>query len=383
MIPLAVPNLCGKEREYLNKCIDTTFVSTVGEFVNRFEDLIAYESGTAGSVCVNSGTSALHVGLVAVGVKRDELVILPTLTFIASANAIAYVGAEPWLMDIESESWTIDTNLLETELRENTEVRERGLYHKASGKRISCIMPVYTLGCPANMDELNRIATQYNLPIVADGAAALGAKYKGKGLANFADLTTFSFNGNKTITSGGGGALISKDLELLSRVKHLTTTARVGRDYYHDEVGFNYRMTNLEAAVGCAQIENLSRFIKRKREIRSFYNENLGDVDGVSCFPEPSWAESGCWFSGVVLNNYNEENYKDLIDRLEEAGIMARPFWMPVHLQPQFKNCYRTSMKESETLWSKILVLPCSTNITNDELKKVTDTFRRIFSSVL
>lgn len=382
MIPLAVPNLCGKEREYLNQCIDSTFVSTVGEFVNRFETLITKESSALGSVCVNSGTSALHLSLIGVGVEKDDLVILPNLTFIASANSIAYVGADPWLMDIDEKSWTLCPRLLEAELASKTEFKNNRLIHKESGRRVSCIMPVYTLGCPADMDEISRIAKKYELPIIVDAAAAIGAKYKGKEIGELGTIAALSFNGNKTITSGGGGAVVSCNKDLLDKIRHLSTTARVGTEYFHDQVGFNYRMTNLEAAVGCAQIENLKYFIKRKREIKLFYDKSFSSLAGVGSFPEPEWATSACWFSGIIMKDYSDSMISSLINELNENGVMARKFWLPISLQPCFANTFKSSTSYSDEIWNKIIVLPCSTGITSDELDKVVSVTKKAILNI-
>ena len=263
MIPLAVPNLTGKEREYLNKCIDTTFVSSVGEFVNRIEELTAGKCGAKHAVATSSGTTGLHLALVGCGVKPGDLVIIPTFTFIATANAVAHCGAVPWLMDISADSWTLDADQLEWELKEKTKRKDGELLHRESGKRIGAIMPVYTLGNVPDMDKIRAVSDRYQLPLIADAAAALGAKYKGGEIGSLADLTVFSFNGNKTVTAGGGGVIAGGDEALLKKLKHLSTTARVTAEYDHDMVGFNYRMTNIQAAVGCAQLERLEEFVAK------------------------------------------------------------------------------------------------------------------------
>ena len=239
MIPLAVPNLTGREAEYLQQCIETTFVSSVGPFVNLFEEKVAEAAGASLAVATSAGTTGLHVALEAVGVGRDDLVVLPSFTFIASANAIAYCGASPWLFDVTEESWTLDPELLAKQLSAETH-REKGcLIHNATGRRVAAVMPVYTLGMPADMDSIVQIAKDYNLPVIADGAAALGATYKGHPSGKLgADLTVYSFNGNKTITAGGGGAVAGEDTELLKLVRHLSNTAKVGEAYHHDRVGF-------------------------------------------------------------------------------------------------------------------------------------------------
>lgn len=381
MIPLAVPNLSGNERAYLNKCIDTTFVSSVGEFVNRIEEMAAKQCNTKYAVATSSGTTGLHLALTGCGVKENELVIIPTFTFIATANAVAHCGATPWLMDISPESWAMDADQLKQEIDTNTIFENGRLIHKETGKRVAAIMPVYTLGNIPEMDKIREIAKAYGLPLIADAAAAIGAVYKGKALGELADLTVLSFNGNKTVTAGGGGIVAGNDEALMKKLKHLSTTARVTAEYDHDMVGFNYRMTNIQAAVGCAQLERTDEFVKRKREIRSFYNNEFNGIKGVSLFPVPSYEESSCWFSGIVIDEGGLDEIRQLCSKLREKEIESRSFWKPVHLQKPYENALKASSLEiSSKLWNRILTLPCSTNITNDELKYVSDCVKKILS---
>lgn len=381
MIPLAVPNLCGNERDYLNQCIDTTFVSSVGEFVNRIEDMTAEKSGAEYAVATSSGTTGLHLALTGCGVKYSDLVIIPTFTFIATANAVAHCGAIPWLMDISSSSWTMDADQLENELLTKAEFTNGKLIHKESGRRVAAIMPVYTLGNIPDMTKIKSIAQRYNLPLIADAAAALGATYQGENIGNLADLTVFSFNGNKTVTSGGGGMIVGNDEQLMRKLKHLSTTARVTAEYDHDMIGYNYRMTNIQAAVGCAQLEHLNEFVQKKREIRAFYNTEFAKVKQVSLFPVPSDQESACWFSGIVLNEGNLDKIKTLCEGLKNQGIEARSFWKPVHLQKPYKNTPRAqSLCVSDNTWQKILTLPCSTNITDNDLDYVQKTLKKLLT---
>ncbi len=379
MIPLAVPNLTGNERKYLNKCIDTTFVSSVGEFVNRIEEMTAKLCRAKYGVATSSGTTGLHLALTGCGVKRDELVIIPTFTFIATANAVAHCGAVPWLLDISADSWNLDISQLEKELKENTVWEDEIVVHKKTGRRIAAIMPVYTLGNVPDMDKINKIARDFRLPVIADAAASIGAEYKSKKIGELADLTVISFNGNKTVTAGGGGMIVGNDEKLMKKLKHLSTTARVTAEYDHDMVGFNYRMTNVQAAIGCAQLERAEEFVEKKRAIRKFYNKAFADVERVSLFPIPDEVESGCWFSGIVLNQGNLQEVRRICQGLRESGIEARSFWKPVHLQKPYCNALQAgSLKVSSGLWEKILTLPCSTNITEKELKYVAATVKEI-----
>jgi len=372
MIPLAVPNLVGKEREYLNECVDSTFVSSVGPFVTRFEQMVGESAGFALSVATSAGTTGLHAALVAVGVKPGDLVIIPGLSFIATANAVAHAHAIPWMLDITANSWTLDPVALLNALEQETSRGPNGTpIHTQSGRRVAAIIPVYTLGTPADMDQISGIAQRFGIPIVADAAAALGANYKGRSLGQLgADLTMFSFNGNKTVTAGGGGAICGNDATLVGLVRHLTTTARVGSDYDHDRVGFNYRMTNLQAAVGCAQLEQLDAFVAKKRAISGFYDEAFKSLPNVLPFPAPDYAESACWFSGFVLKTGESSTLRSA---LRAADVDARPFWKPLHFQTPFADSPRGDLSVSENLWQRIVTLPCSTGITDAELNTVVD----------
>lgn len=379
MIPLSVPNLTGNERKYLNRCIDTTFVSSVGEFVNNIEAMVAKKSGSKYAVATSSGTTGLHLALVGSGVQRDDIVIIPTFTFIATANAVAHCGATPWLMDISGDTWTLDVEQLEKELARKTVWDNNRLIHVESKKRVAAIMPVYTLGNIPDMDRIRDIAERYHLPVIADAAAALGADYKGKALSEIADLTVFSFNGNKTVTSGGGGMIVGNSETLLKKLKHLSTTARVTAEYDHDMVGYNYRMTNVQAAIGCAQLERLDEFIEKKLEIRSFYRRAFEDMESITLFPDMSYGKGACWFSGIVLKDGGLEKIREICGKLREKGIEARSFWKPVHLQKPYEDAIKAdTLSVASKLWERILTLPCSTNITADELEYVAKAVREI-----
>lgn len=379
MIPLAVPNLSGNEKKYLDDCIDTTFVSSVGAYVNRFEEEIAKEAGAVAATATASGTTALHIALLSAGVKQDELVIMPTFTFIATANAVSHCGAVPWLFDVEPVTWTLDAEAVARALAEETVARDGNVFHKKSGKRVAAILPVYTLGAAADMDMFAELSKKYRIPVVADAAAALRAEYKGKKLAELADLTIFSFNGNKTITSGGGGMIVSNDAERIAYAKHISTTARVSLEYDHDQIGYNYRMTNIQAAVGCAQLERLEQFVERKREIRKYYNLAFQDMQGIESFKDSIWGNSACWFSGIVIKDEAHLSVPEICIKMRNAGVEARSFWKPIHLQKPYSH----AMMDSDfsvicAVWDKILTLPCSTGITEEELKTVTDTVKTI-----
>lgn len=370
MIFLAVPNLTGNEKKYLDNCIETTFVSSVGEYVTRFESMVAKATGSDYAVATSAGTTGLHAALTAVGVKHGELVIIPTFTFIASANAVAHCGAEPWCMDISADDWCLDPKIVRQEMNRYCEKKGSILIHKPSGKRVAAIMPVYTLGNIPDMSLFRSIADEYELPLVVDAACAIGAEYNQQPFGKLADVSVLSFNGNKTITCGGGGAVVGNNKELLNLVRHLTTTARVWPDYDFDMVGFNYRMTNVQAAVGCAQMECLDDFVKTKRWVRIYYKEALNGKGDFSFFPHTEG--SSCWFSGIVLPvSATLKDTKYICDELKKRDIEARPFWKPVHLQKPYRSSPRGKVSVAESLWERIITLPCSTNITEEEMQKV------------
>ena len=358
MIPLAVPNLSGNERAYLNECIDTTFVSSVGEFVNRLEKDAAVATGAKGVVATSAGTTALHAALLVLGVRPGDLVIVPSFTFIASANAVRHANADPWFFDIDPSSWCIDLKQVRKELEEHCVIRRGMTYHRATGRRVTAMMPVYTLGNMPIMDEARAICDEWHLALLADAACAIGSTYKGRQLAELADLSAISLNGNKTVTAGGGGLIVGIDDGLLDEVRHLTTTARVWPNYDFDRVGYNYRLTNLQAAVAVAQLERLDEFVSRKREVRAAYNNAFANLEGIGTFPEPNWCESACWFSGVVLDDKTHTN--TFVKELNEAGIGAKAFWKPVHLQEPYANSLTADdLSVTEALWRRVVTLRC------------------------
>jgi len=380
VIPLAVPDLSGREAEYLQECIRSTFVSSVGPFVERLEQMVAGLSGAREAVATSCGTTGLHAALTAVGVGRDDLVILPTFTFVASANAVAHCGAMPWLFDIDAASWTIDPARLEHALATETLRRGNHVVHAASGRRVAAMLPVHTLGTPADMQRIRALAQSYGLPVVADGAAALGATCGGRALGGLADLTVYSFNGNKTITAGGGGAVVGDDAELVRLVRHLTTTARVGRDYVHDRVGFNYRMTNLNAAVGCAQLERVESLVAAKRSIRHKYDDAFRGIEGVGLFPDVPDRTSACWFSGIVIADDRVPGVPAICEALRSHGIEARAFWRPMHLQPAFQDAPGGPFPVSSGLHARVLTLPCSTHLSDADQDYVIAVVRKLLA---
>lgn len=390
-IPLAIPNITQAEGDNLQKCIETTFVSTVGEFVVQFEERVAKLSGTyfepdsnlgsCGGIAMGAGTMALHMAMRGSDIGQGDLVICPSFTFIASANSIRHANARPWLFDVSPNSWTIDTKQVADALKTKTHRDNEGiLRHTASGDRVAAIMPVYTLGTPADMEEIIALSEKYGLPIIADAAAAIGVNYKGKPIGDMADFTCYSFNGNKTITSGGGGMVVGRNRTIMNRIKHISTTARVWPNYDHDEVGYNYRMTNIEAAVGCAQLDRLESFVEAKQNIRRTYDTAFKEVDGISAFPYPEDRGSTCWFSGFVVDDPNLPQPEDICAELGKHRIQARIFWKPVHLQAPYEDTPMEACPYSEDVYKRIVTLPCSTQLTNAQQARVIETVKKILT---
>ena len=377
MIPLAVPDLAGREDEYLAECVATTFVSSVGAFVDRFEKLVAEATGCKTAVATASGTSALHLMLISVGVQPNDLVILPTYTFVASANSIRHAGADPVLLDVSRESWTLDPKELERFLVTRCESVDGMLVHVESGRRVGAVMPVYTLGHPAKMDEINELARAFGVPVVADAAAAIGATYENREIGELSESLALSFDGNKTITCGGGGAVATNDQDVADRVRHLSTTARSGPGYLHTEVGYNYRMTNLQAAIGCAQMERWPALVSAKRSIASHYSQAFEGI--VPTFPHAPWAKSADWLSGVLLPT--RESTVSLREQLRESGIDAREFWMPMHLQPPFRAAIAEPCPVAEDMWDRVIPLPCSAGLDANDRQYVVSTVERLLAS--
>lgn len=381
MIPISIPNLSGNEEKYLQECIHSTYVSSVGPFVNKFRTMLCGKSDAEFAAPLNTGTAGLHLSLLVAGVNANELVILPSLTFIASANAISYCNAEPWLMDVDRLSWTLDPDELEKNLEAFTYTKNGMLYHSETDQRIAAIMPVYMLGTPADMDRILKIAEQYSLPVIADGAAALGAKYKGKAIGEIEVFATaISFNGNKTFTTGGGGAVISNDAGVIEKINHLATTARNGPGYDHDMVGYNYRLTNIQAAVGYAQLERFDEFIAAKSKIYNRYKLAFEKFEQIGAFPNPSWADSAHWLSGIYVDD-KADKIEKIVTHLRSCDIDARTFWTPIHLQKPYLNAPRSSLKVSEEVYSKIIPLPCSTHLNEDEITHVIEAVSKALSN--
>ena len=372
-IPLCVPQIKGNEWAYIKECLDTNWVSSVGSYVDRFEHDLARYVGTTYAVATVNGTSALHIALLIAGVAPDEEVLTSTLTFIAPANAIRYVGAWPVFMDADPLYWQMDPQKVVDFLEKECQWRDRALYNKNTGRRVKAILPVHILGHPVDMDPIREKARKFELTFIEDASEGLGAKYKGNSVGQFGDLSCFSFNGNKLITTGGGGMITTDDENLANKAKRLTTQAKDHPiEYIHNQVGYNYRLPNLLAAMGVAQMEVLDEYIGAKRRIATTYRNGLKSVTGIRCMAEASWASSTHWMYTVLVQ---EDRYgmdsRQLLNRLAERGIQARPLWQPLHLSQAHKNSQAYHCDCAEDLYRQALSLPCSVGISRDEQEVV------------
>ena len=381
-IELSIPYLFGGEKKYLIDCIESNYVSSIGPLIEKFEDQISKNIGleSGHTTATSSGTTALHLALLVSGVKEGDLVIMPDYTFIATANAISHSGGIPWLVDIEKDSLTINIVSLRDKLEKETKIVKKQCYHIETGKKVAAIVPVYTLGHPPDLDKLKIISEEFYLPIISDAAAGIGSRYKNSNIGNKSLLTCFSFNGNKSITCGGGGALSSTNKDLVSEAKHLASTARNGPGYTHDRVGYNYRMTNIQAAIGLGQIENLKEIIEKKREISNFYSKSFKNIANINPIPERDWALSSKWLSGFILNESSNIKPSFILNKLNNKKIRVREFWKPIHLQKPYLNSIFENLEYSSKVWERIIILPSSTNISKTQLNYVTDSLKEIFN---
>lgn len=358
-IPLHAPTFQGNERRYLEECIDSTFVSSVGKFVDRFEDKIAEFTGAAKAVVCVNGTNALHIALILTGVSQNDEVITQPLTFIATANAISYCGAKPIFIDVEKETLGLSPDSLSNFLNQYTEQKADGCYNRISKRRISSCIPMHTFGHPCRIDEIVSICTKHNIPVVEDAAESLGSFYCKKHTGTFGKIGVLSFNGNKIITTGGGGMLLFNDKDLATKAKHLTTQAKIPHpwEFKHDEIGYNYRMPNINAALGVAQLENLNDFLISKRNIAFKYQSFFKDL-GIDFVSEPLNSKSNYWLNAILLNNRNERD--SFLKYTNNKGVMTRPIWELMNRLPMFKDAQCGILKNAEWIADRLVNIPSS-----------------------
>lgn len=357
-VPLHEPTFDQKEIDYVTDCIETGWVSSVGAYVNRFEEDLAKFVGVKRAVAVVNGTAALHIALKVAGVVAEDEVLIPSLTFIATANAVSYIGAIPHFIDVSYDTLGVDPVKLNTHLEKIGELRNGQLFNKQTGHRISAIVPMHTFGHPADIDGLLNVCDKFNLTLVEDAAESVGSYYKGKHTGSFGKVGAISFNGNKIITTGGGGAIVTDDDALADYAKHLTTTAKIPHKwaYEHDEIGYNYRMPNINAALGCAQLEKMPKFIEQKRELFGQYDQLISQLDGVNLFKEPIYSKSNYWLQTLILDE--RFNRDEVLGFLNENGVMSRPIWTPMHELEMFKQSPKANLIVTAELNKRIVNIP-------------------------
>lgn len=361
-IPLHEPKFVGNEKAYLIDCIDSTFVSSVGKYVDRFEQMMAEYTGAKFAVATVNGTAALHIALKLVGVNPGDEVITQPLSFIATCNAISYCGAKPVFVDVDRDTLGLSPSSLHSFLTTSTTQTSAGCINKNTGRRVSAVVPMHTFGHPCRIDEIAKICEEISMPLIEDAAESLGSYYQGKHTGTFGKLAAFSFNGNKTITTGGGGMIITDDEALAKRAKHITTTAKCPHPYefIHDEVGYNYRLPNINAALGCAQMESLPRFLESKRTIASVYADFFSASD-FTFVAEPTQAHSNYWLNTLILADKQAREL--FLKELNEAGVMARPIWRLMNELTMFHDCQSADLSNAKWLEERVVNIPSSARV--------------------
>ena len=361
-IPLHEPRFLGNEKKYLNECIDSTFVSSVGKFVDEFENRIANYTGSKYAIATCNGTSALHTSLLLANVNKNDEVITQPLTFVATCNAISYCGAKVIFIDVDKDTMGLSPTELKFFLENNTKVKNKQCINNKTGKVIKACVPMHSYGHPCRIDEIKKICDDYYIFLIEDAAESIGSTYKGKHTGTFGQLGAISFNGNKIITGGGGGCIITNDKVLAEKAKYLTTTAKVPHkwDFNHDMVGYNYRMPNLNAALLVAQLENLNNFINNKRELANYYETFFSSTD-YFFFKEPSNSKSNYWLNVILLKNRKQRD--EFLDFTNKNGVMTRPTWRLMNELEMFKDCEGVDLKNAKYLEERVVNIPSSVRL--------------------
>lgn len=364
-VPLHEPCFGGQEWQYVKECLDTGWVSSVGKYVDLFEEKLAEYIGVKRAVAVVNGTAALHISLLAAGVAQNEEVLMPALTFIATANAISYCGAVPHFVDSEYATLGIDPVKLRSYLQEIAVIKNGACYNRQSGRRIRAVVPMHTFGHPVDLDEMVAVCKEFQLVLIEDAAESLGSFYKGKHTGNWGLVSAVSFNGNKIVTTGGGGAVLTNDEELGKKIKHWTTQAKVPHrwEFRHDAIGYNYRLPNINAALGCAQLEQLPSFVLSKRKVAEQYKQAIRKVEGVTFFSEPAYAQSNYWLNAILLDRDTAFCRDEVLQAVNDAGIMTRPVWNLMYTLPMYGKCPRMECPVAEDIAKRLINIPSSANL--------------------
>lgn len=376
-IPLSEPVMAGNEWKYVKECIDTAWVSSAGKYIDVFAEKFAEYLEVPYAVPVVNGTAALHISLVALGLKPDEEVLVPTLTFAATANVVIYCNAHPVFMDVQTDTLGLDPEKVEGFLTRECNWENGSLINRTTGRRVRGIIPVHLYGHPVDMSPILDLAEKYNIFVVEDATEALGSKYKDSPAGTLGKLGAFSFNGNKLITTGGGGMVVTDDNKLAKHIKLLTTQAKApGAVYYHTEVGYNYRMTNIQAALGLAQLEKADDFVDRRRAIAHYYQQELEDVPGITVCGEAKWAWSNHWLSWILVEANYGKSKDELLEKLNNEGIVARGFFIPLHTLPPYRSYYAHQISNATKLHDKGINVPSHTTLEENDLKIVVDAIK-------
>ena len=362
-VPLSVPRFIGNEKKYLEECIDTTFVSSVGKFVDRFEEEMALYTGTKKAVVCVSGTNALHMSLMLVGVERDDEVLTQALTFIATCNALSYIGARPIFIDVDKTTMGLSPDAMKEWLVRNAEIKNGQCYNKHTGRRVKACVPMHTFGHPVRIEELVALCEEYHIELVEDAAESIGSRYKNRHTGTFGKVGAISFNGTKTITTGGGGMMLFQDEELGKQAKHITTQAKISHrwEFRHDHIGYNYRMPNINAALGCAQLENLDKYIESKRQVAAEYEEFFKNIPGMEFFVDSEDTFSNYWLNAVILKD--KEAQLDFLQQTNDNGVMTRPIWELMNRLPMFEHCENDGLKNTIWFADRVVNIPSSVRL--------------------
>lgn len=380
MIPLSIPSIQGNEWKYVKECLDTGWVSSAGSYVDKFEEIVADYVGTKHAIATVNGTSALHLSLLACGVQPNDEVIVPTLTFIAPVNVIKYCGAHPVFMDCVTDTLCLDVQKVVDFLSNECEQKKDGYtYNKFTKRKIKAVIPVHVFGHPVDMDHLVRMCNSHNIDMIEDATESIGSDYKGKKTGSFGNAGCFSFNGNKIVTTGGGGMMVTNDESIVNRARHLSTQAKKNHpfEYEHNEIGYNYRLTNIQAAMGVAQMEKLGEFINIKRKNAALYKELLTNVDEVEILWEKPWMKSNFWFYTIKVT---KEHKYPILEYLISKEIQARPIWKLNHTLPMYKEEQTYFLEKSQEAYNTCLNLPCSLNLKNEKIEFIVQNIRDYFS---
>ncbi|MCS6761546.1 MAG: LegC family aminotransferase [Candidatus Devosia symbiotica] len=364
-VQLHEPTFRGREWDYLKDCLDSTFVSSVGAYVDRFEIMLAEATGAGFAIAAANGTSALQVALLLAGVETGTEVLMPALTFVGTANAVSHANAIPHFIDSEMTSLGVDAEKLVDYLDRVAEQSDGRLFNRATGRRISALLPVHIFGLPYDIDAMHKVANTYGIALVEDIAEALGSTYRGRGIAAKTRFGALSFNGNKIITTGGGGAILTNDPEIARRAKKLTTTAKRPHpwSFDHDEVAFNLRLPNLNAALGCAQLEQLDGFLAAKRRIATAYKNAFANLLDVNFIDEPAYGNSNFWLNGILLDRPDTELRNAVLQATHTAGLMTRPIWTLMHRLPMYQGCPRDNLDVASNIEARVISLPSSSHL--------------------